>query len=133
MSNEGMNFKDNVNNILILDDEFEIMTLLKMALERQKYSVCGFIEPLTALEHFKINCTKYGLVISDIRMPAMNGFDFVKNIRQIRSDVKVLLMSAFTVENDSDFIATSKSHNIDGFIQKPFSIKQLINTIENHI
>jgi YesN/AraC family two-component response regulator len=38
---------------------------------------------MISLEHFRINCTKYGLVISDIRMPAMNGFDFVKNVRPI--------------------------------------------------
>jgi two-component SAPR family response regulator len=63
----------------------------------------------------------------------MNGFDFAENIRQIKSDIKVLLMSAFKIENDSDFIATSKSHNIDGFIQKPFSIKQLKTTIKNHM
>ena len=132
MSNEGMNFKDNVNNILILDDEFEIMTLLKMALERQKYSVCGFIEPLTALEHFKINCTKYGLVISDIRMPAMNGFDFVKNIRQISSDVKVLLMSAFAVEEDPEFSAKLESNNVDDFIQKPFSMKKMHQVVTTH-
>jgi two-component system, cell cycle response regulator CpdR len=121
------------NSILILDDEYDIVDLIKLALEKERYSVIGFTEPLVALEHFNINHVRYHLVISDLRMPVMNGFDFAENIRQIKSDIKVLLMSAFTVENDSDFIATSKSLNIDGFIQKPFSIKQLINTIKNYI
>jgi two-component system, cell cycle response regulator CpdR len=121
------------NSILILDDEYDIVDLIKLALEKERYSVIGFTEPLEALEHFNINHVRYHLVISDLRMPVMNGFDFAENIRQIKSDIKVLLMSAFTIENDSDFIATSKSHNIDGFIQKPFSINQLINTIKNHM
>ncbi len=86
-----------------------------------------------ALEHFNINYVSYHLVISDWRMPVMNGFDFAKNIRQIKSDIKVLLMTSFEVENDPVFTQMFKSHNIDGFMQKPFSIKQLKNTVKNHI
>ena len=52
-------------------------------------------------------------------MPIMNGFDFTKSIRQIRSDVKVLLISAFDTNNDPDFADMVKSYNIDGFLQKP--------------
>lgn len=74
----------------------------------------------------------YGLVISDLRMPAIDGFDFIKNIRQIKSETKVL-MSAFLVEDDSEFNIVFKSHNKDGFIQKPFSINQLRNTIKSYM
>jgi CheY-like chemotaxis protein len=69
---------------------------------------------MISLEHSRINCTKYGLVISDIRMPAMNGFDFVKNMRQIKPGIKVLLVSAFAVEEDREFSAKLKSNSING-------------------
>jgi DNA-binding response OmpR family regulator len=121
------------NSILVLDDEYDIVDIIKLALEAEKYSVIGFTEPLMALEHFNINSLSYRLVISDWRMPVMNGFDFAKNIRQIKFDVKVLIMTAFSVENDSDFTSMFESQKIDGFIQKPFSIKQLKNTVKNHI
>ncbi len=121
------------NSILVLDDEYDIVDIIKLALEAEKYSVIGFTEPLMALEHFNINSLSYRLVISDWRMPIMNGFDFAKNIRQIKFDVKVLIMTAFSVENDSDFTSMFESQKIDGFIQKPFSIKQLKNTVKNHI
>jgi DNA-binding response OmpR family regulator len=121
------------NSILVLDDEYDIAGIIKEALERENYSVIGFTEPLMALEHFNINYVSYHLVISDWRMPVMNGFDFAKNIRQIKSDIKVLLMTSFEVENDPVFTQMFKSHNIDGFMQKPFSIKQLKNTVKNHI
>jgi DNA-binding response OmpR family regulator len=121
------------NSILVLDDEYDIVNIIKEALERENYSVIGFTEPLMALEHFNINYVSYHLVISDWRMPVMNGFDFAENIRQIKSDIKVLLMTSFEVENDPVFTQMFKSHNIDGFMQKPFSIKQLKNTVKNHI
>jgi DNA-binding response OmpR family regulator len=121
------------NSILVLDDEYDIVGIIKEALERENYSVIGFTEPLMALEHFNINYVSFRLVISDWRMPVMNGFDFAKNIRQIKSDIKVLLMTAFEVESDPVFTSMFKFHNIDGFIQKPFSIKQLKNTVKNHI
>ena len=63
----------------------------------------------------------------------MNGFDFAKSVRQIKSDIKVLIMTAFSIEDDSDFTSMLESQNIDGSIQKPFSIKNLKNTVKNHM
>ena len=121
------------NSILILDDDYDIVSLVKTALEKEMYSVVGFTEPLKALKHFNTNYINYGLVISDLRMPAMNGFNFIKSVRQIKSDIKVLLMTSFAVEEDPDFNMRFKSHNIDGFLQKPFSIRQLSKTVKNHM
>lgn len=123
----------NRSSILVLDDEYDIVGLIREALEREKYSVIGITEPLLALEHFKVNYVSYLLVISDWRMPVMNGFEFAKNIRHIKSDIKVLIMTAFSVDNDSDFTTMIESQRIDGFIQKPFSMKQLKDTVRNHI
>ncbi len=64
--------------ILILDDEFDIMNVLMLGLEKNGFHVVGFTEPLLALEHFQKNSEQYGLVISDLRMPVMNGYQFIK-------------------------------------------------------
>jgi DNA-binding response OmpR family regulator len=50
-------------------------------LQKQGFEVFGFTDPLLALEHFQINSRKYGLVISDLRMPGMNGYEFLKSQR----------------------------------------------------
>jgi DNA-binding NtrC family response regulator len=68
----------NKNSILILDDEYNIVDMIKQMLEREKYSVMGLTEPLNALDHFNVNYASYGLVISDLRMPVMNWFDLPK-------------------------------------------------------
>ena len=61
--------------ILIVDDEFDIMSIFKEVLMNKGFHVFGFTDPLLALEHFQINIKRYGLVISDLRMPGMNGYE----------------------------------------------------------
>jgi PleD family two-component response regulator len=56
------------SSILVLDDDFDINTLIKLALQKRGYLVFGFTDPLLALEHFKIYHSTYSLVITDLRM-----------------------------------------------------------------
>jgi DNA-binding response OmpR family regulator len=112
-------------NILVLDDELEIVSLIKHFLQRQGYRVFGFTDPMLAIEHFMLNSRNYSLVVCDVRMPTMNGFECVKKMREIVPSIKVILMSAFDI-NDPLYIGLSSSLKINGFIQKPFSLKELI-------
>jgi CheY-like chemotaxis protein len=73
---------DNDNSILLVDDEPDIATVLKQSLEKLGFQVFAFTDPLVALEHFQIDSKEYGLVMSDLRMPAMNGYEFVKKSRK---------------------------------------------------
>ena len=72
-----------------------------------------------------LNSRNYSLVVCDVRMPGMNGFECVKKIREIVPSIKVILMSAFDI-NDPLYIGLSSSLKINGFIQKPFSLRELI-------
>ena len=132
-SNNSKISKINSGSILVLDDDFEITTLIKIALQRHGYDVFGFTDPFLALEHFKINHSTYSLVISDLRMPSMSGFQFIQNIKLIRPKINVLLMSAFDVIGDSEFSTQSSEYEIDGFLQKPISIKKLNSIINSYM
>lgn len=120
------------NWILILDDEFDIIAPFKQGLERQGYHVFAFTEPLLALEHFRINSKQYGLVISDLRMPGMNGYEFIKRIKEIKAEVKVFFMTAFEID-DIEFKRVLPSVKIDEFIQKPISINEITGVIGKYI
>ena len=117
--------------ILALDDESDIVSLIKEALQKFGFRVFVFTNPLMALEHFKLNLKDYSIVISDIRMPEMNGYEFAKRVKEIKTEVKVIFMTAFEF-NESEFHRLLPSIKIDGFLQKPFSVKQLKNVIEEH-
>jgi DNA-binding NtrC family response regulator len=115
-------------SILVLDDDPDIGNIFKLGLQRKFDSdVFAFTNPFLALEHFKINSDKYGLVISDVRMPIMNGYEFIAKVKQINPDVKICLMSAFEInELELDLL---KSIRIDEFLQKPLSIGKLTEVI----
>jgi YesN/AraC family two-component response regulator len=85
-----------------------------------------------ALEHFRIKHKNYSLIISDIRMPVMNGFEFVRKARKINPKVKILLMTAFEI-NDKEFARVLPKPKIDGLIQKPASSKQILDMVSRTI
>jgi DNA-binding NtrC family response regulator len=122
-------FQTEQKSILILDDDADISAIFKLGIQRKfNIEVFTFTDPFLALEDFRINSDTYGLVISDLRMPAMNGYEFVQQIKKIKPDMKVLLMSAFDYEYSNPPSSFSKS-DIDGFIEKPVSLYKLNDMI----
>ena len=117
-------------SILVLDDDPDNATLFKLGLQRKFGSdVFAFTDPLLALEHFKINSERYGLVISDLNMPAMNGYELVTKVKQINPNVKICLMSAFEISDlELDLLNSVK---IDEFLQEPVSLEKLTEIIGN--
>ena len=114
--------------MLVVDDDYDIASLIKISLEKIGLSVSSFTDPSLALEEFSKNPSNYELVISDIRMPAMNGYEFVKQVKKMNPKVNVILMTAFEIE-DKEFHSILPSIKINGFLRKPFSITELDNMI----
>ena len=84
------------------------------------FRVIGFMEPLPALDHFPKNSYLYWLVVSDIRMPLMYGYQFIKKVKEIKPDVKVFFMSAFLTD-DIQYATTLSLLRVDEYIEKPIS------------
>ena len=64
-------------NVLVVDDEEDIANLIKITLEKDGFKVETFKDPLIALNHFKSDLKKFSVIVSDIRMPGMNGIELV--------------------------------------------------------
>jgi CheY-like chemotaxis protein len=119
--------------IMVLDDDFDFSQLVKQILQKHRFkNVFAFTDPLLALEHFRINQKDYSLIISDIRMPTMNGLEFVREARKINPKVKIVLMTAFEI-NDKEFARVLPKPKIDGLIRKPASSKQILSTVSSII
>jgi DNA-binding response OmpR family regulator len=114
--------------ILVFDDEYDLANLIKQSLDKNGFKVSAFTDPAMALEDFKRNCKDCGLILSDIRMPEINGYELIRKAKEIDKQVKVVLMSAFEI-NDGEFHNLLPDIKVDAFLQKPFSIQQLNDTI----
>ena len=119
-----------IRSILVIDDEFDIVNPIKRSLQKQGFDVYGYTDPLLAFEHFKNNPNSIDLILCDIRMPQMNGYELVRRIKTLQPKVRIILMSAFEI-NGLEFSKVLPSINIDGFISKPVSLKNLTNRIKN--
>jgi CheY-like chemotaxis protein len=126
-------------SIMIVDDEIDIITVIKNLLQgnnnNNSFHVYGFTNPFLALENFKLNYKDYVLIISDIKMRLINGFEFIKRVRQIHPTVKVLLMSALDIDNDlfDSCQGLASSVMVDGLMQKPISMRNLNEIVQKTI
>jgi response regulator RpfG family c-di-GMP phosphodiesterase len=116
-------------SILLVDDEQDIVNSVKRWLQTDGFKVYGFTNPLQALEYFQNNSGDIDLVLSDIRMQKMNGYELVKRIKAIRPETRVVFMTA--LEFNEDMSKILPPIKIDGFMLKPGSLENLVNTIES--
>lgn len=113
----------------IVDDESDITLFFHEALKSLPgITIFTFTKPQLALEHFKTNKNSYALVISDLRMPIINGIQLLKTVKDLNPEVRTVLMTAFEVE-DKLFQEYSKKEIIDGFAQKPISRNNLLQEV----
>jgi CheY-like chemotaxis protein len=114
-------------NILLVDDDRDILFTFKSILEAEGYNVQAFADPKEALSHFsQMDPSYYNLVLTDIRMPNFNGFQFYQKLREINTGIKVIFMTAFDVPgNLSDTMPTIK---VD-IIKKPIEEERFVNKV----
>ena len=102
-------------HILVLDDEPGITLLCSRLLKRAGYEVVAFTEAPPAYEHLSTNAVD--LLLVDIRMPDVNGFEVISKAKQLQPDIAVLVMTGFgTVETAIQALR----QGVDGLLLKPF-------------
>jgi DNA-binding NtrC family response regulator len=114
--------------ILIVDDDIDTLTVTGRSLEHAGFMVHAFADPLIALHHVEKDCKYCQVLVSDVRMPALTGFQLVRKIKDLRPEMKVMLMTMFEV-NKPEFEAVFPSTPIDDVIRKPFTSLQLLDKI----
>lgn len=123
---------NNSSTVLLVDDESDIVETNEQLLRKHGFHVSGFTNPKKALEDFQMNFRQYDLVISDVKMPEMDGYEFTKKIKEIKPEVNVFFMTAFEMD-DQELNEVLPSIKIDELIQKPISSKGLASVINKYI
>jgi DNA-binding NtrC family response regulator len=127
-NNENNNNAKPLAKLLVVDDDPDIVQVLKLGLLKNRFLVNSFTNPEEALESFKSNSESYCLMLSDIRMPGLSGIQLARKVKEVNPGVKVVLMTAFEIR-DSEFSKVFPSTHVDGFVQKPIRIGDLTNKI----
>jgi two-component system cell cycle sensor histidine kinase/response regulator CckA len=117
-----------IAKLLVVDDDPDIVHVLKLGLLKNGFLVSAFTNPEEALQSFKSNSKDYCLMLSDIRMPEMSGIQLARKVKEINPDIKVVLMTSFEIR-DNEFSKVFPSMHVDGFVQKPIGISDLTNKI----
>ena len=111
--------------IAIIDDEVDLVDLFQEILASEGYKVCAFIDPIQAFNTLEKKIREYGLILSDYRMPNLNGQELCTKLKQLNHDLEVILMSAYdTMEGD-----TSKFR----IVKKPILMAQLLEIVRKSL
>jgi DNA-binding NtrC family response regulator len=111
--------------ILVVDDEKDMLALLKRIMsEETDYEVVTEVDPVKALEQFKAN--QFDLVITDLKMPKMDGITLLDAVKKINPDVSVIILTAYaTIETAVEAIRKGAYD----YVTKPFKRERIVVTI----
>lgn len=112
--------------LLLVDDEFEIIDINRRYLEQAGYEVSVAADGIEALKEVDEN--RFDLIISDIMMPKMDGYDFISEVLVREPNQPFLFITAKVSEPDKIY---SLSMGADDFISKPFSPRELVLRVKN--
>ncbi len=122
--------KTATNRIMVVDDEPDILDIIQKALRKWDLCTDGFTSPQTALEHFKEHSSLYVLVISDLKMPKMTGFQFIEEVTKVKPEIKVMVMTAYfrdmlQIPNVLEGIV-----KVDDVLQKPVGLRKVCQQVK---
>lgn len=121
--------------VSIVDDEIHIAKLFHEALGENinGISVFSFIDPVVAFQHFTENNENYALVISDLRMPNLNGLELLKKVKTLNPKVRTILMSAYNFEEYELYQKYMKEAVINSTIEKPVTMNRLYQRVRDEL
>jgi DNA-binding NtrC family response regulator len=96
-------------------------------------SVFCFTDPVKAFEHFTDNKQNYALVISDLRMPGLNGLELLKKVKTSNPKVRTILMSAYNFEKEELYQQYMEEGVINSTIEKPVTMNRLYQRVRDQL
>jgi DNA-binding response OmpR family regulator len=116
---------------MIVDDEQDIARLFAVSLERNGFVVDVFNDPLSALSNYKAGY--YDLLLLDIRLPHMNGFELYQKIKDRDDKAKVCFVIAYEESLNDMKKLFPNLEEVDCFVRKPVEIHNLVKILKSKI
>jgi len=121
--------------VSIVDDDVYIAQLFHDALSENidGISVFSFTDPIMAFQHFTENKENYALVISDLRMPGLNGLELLKKVKDSNPKIRTILMSAYNFEEEELYQSYMVEVVVNSTIEKPVTMNRLFERVRDEL
>jgi len=125
----------NVRIVSVVDDDVSTAIFFHEALRQNidGISVFSFTDPVKVFEHFTENKENYVLVISDLRMPGLNGLELLKKVKTLNPKVRTILMSAYNFEEEELYQQYMKEAVINSTFEKPVTMNILYQRVRDQL
>lgn len=107
--------------VLVVDDEASIRDLLAKTLALAEYDVETAGDATTALS--RVRGTEYDLLIADLRMPGMDGLSLIRQVKRIRAELPVIIITGFSSESSA---IEAVNLGVAGYLRKPFRVPEVL-------
>lgn len=107
--------------VLVVDDEASIRDLLAKTLALAEYDVETAPDATTALS--RVRASEYDLLIADLRMPGMDGLTLIRQVKRIRAELPIVIITGFSSEASA---IEAVNLNVAGYLRKPFRVPEVL-------
>ncbi len=112
----------------MVDDEPDLIQLFSGVLKSAGFDAISFDNPISAVDYVQEHRSEISLLVTDWCMPQMNGLELTKNVLAIDDEIKVILMSAYDLEEDQ-----LKEINKNDYLRKPIHMNKLIDAVKKEV
>ncbi len=116
----------NKKNVLLIEDNLELQELISNFLKDYSYDCFAYAQPLEALEEFRLSHNKYAIVILDLGLPRMDGFDLFKKLKEIKN-IPIIISTA---RDDIGNKIYGFELGADDYLSKPYEPRELVLRID---
>jgi CheY-like chemotaxis protein len=124
--------EQNTVRIMVVDDERDLLYMVKTYLEKWGFAIDTFDKPLNALAHFEKHHADYSLVLTDIRMPGMTGIELARLMLMVKPSIKIALMTAYEIQ-PRELAATLPVVNWEDIVHKPFRLLEICEAVKKQL
>lgn len=117
---------EEVKQILVVDDYFQMLEFLRSVLEFSHHEYQVLAVPSAEEGVLELRRTKFDLVITDVRLPGMSGFDMVRKIKQLNRDIPIIMITAYSTEQGRK---EAEELGVKRYFKKPLDPDELLATV----
>ena len=117
--------------VLLVDDEPDIINTTVLGLRNVGFNVHSFTDPRDAVRHIEVeDCKDCSVVVSDAKMPQMNGFQLELKLKELQLKIKVIIMTAYEIDKRELEMLFPSMSTVENIIKKPFAPSKLADMIK---